>query len=215
VTALVRQAHQASGRKSRLARLRSQRGSVYLECALLGFACIIAGAVLVRFHRAFALLLPIGLVVFFLPNLMALAERLRIRRRLRRELAAARERGRDGVIVLKNRLRGFDAQALWLHTRAREIGFIAADEQTRIVTWEAVQRVQAVFVEESSAMSFHKGKIRIPPRYLLAFSCADGFSFEFVTLRRRVMTDWIEALRPHLGERLKVDFPADDFSRRR
>jgi hypothetical protein len=194
-----------SCRRGVIVALRSQRGSVYLECALLGFACVIAGAFLVKFHKAFALLLPVGVLVFFLPNLLSLAARLRICRIFRKELAAIREQGRDEVIVLRNRLRSLDAQAVWLDPQAGEIGFVAADMQTRIEPLETLQTVQAVYVEKSSAVSFHKGTIRIPPRFILAFSFANGFSFKFVTLRKRVMTGWIESLRPYLGERLEAN----------
>ena len=49
-----------------------QRGSVYLSYALLAFGMMLAGALLVSIHKAFALLLPMGILVFFLPNLLGL-----------------------------------------------------------------------------------------------------------------------------------------------
>ena len=188
--------------------LGGQRGSVYLEYALLASAIAFAGAVLIRIHHAFALLLPVAVLVFFLPNLMGLAARLRAGRSFRGEVAAALK-ANPGAVVLKNGLAGFDAQALLLDGRRREAAFVTAEEGTRTVSWDEVGAVRAVRAGESSAVSFHRGTVRIPPRYMLVFEFGEGEVFRLVTLKRKVMTAWLDGVRPVFGDRLVEEPPGE------
>ncbi|MDE2088931.1 MAG: hypothetical protein KGJ12_02805 [Gammaproteobacteria bacterium] len=59
-----------------------------------------------------------------------------------------------------------------------------------------------MFAEEGYATSFHKGRVRIPARYIFRFEFEGDDAFVLVTMRRKRMRGWIEALRPHVGDRL-------------
>ncbi len=207
MTVSRKEARLDSGRKIAGCTLNTQRGSVYLEYSLLAFGIAVTGALLTRVHKAFALLIPLGVVVFFMPNVLELIARLRIRGRFRRELAAAGDRGHDDVVVLRNGLHEFDAQALLLDTRSRDIILVISDREPLTNAWEALSAVRALMVGESRAVSFHKGEIRIPPRYILVFEFHEGNPFQLVTLKRSIMNKWIETVRQYFGERLNVELP--------
>ena len=182
--------------------LGSQRGSVYLECALLAFAIAFVGALLIRFHHAFALLFPVAVIVFFLPNIMGLIARLRLGRLFRVNLAAARS-AHPGAVELRNGLRGLEAQALLLDAQGREAVFVWAEEPTRTVSWDEVGAVRPESVGEGRAVSFHRGAVRIPPHYQLVFAIREGDVLRLVTLKRKMMARWLDAVRPVFGERLQ------------
>ena len=104
---------------------KHQRGNVYLEFALLAFGLVLAGALLTPLHKAFALLLPLGVLVFFLPNLIALANRVRAVILFRRQLATARAGLPASCLMLRNEFHGLDAQALVLDTAGGTLCFVA------------------------------------------------------------------------------------------
>jgi hypothetical protein len=183
---------------------RSQRGSVYLGYVLLAFLLLVAGALLVKVHEVFALLLPIGVLVFFLPNLMALFAWWQAGRRFRKRLAETQGGKRQSVVVLKNESGGIDAQAVWLDTSCRELGLISDNDDGSVRTWDTLNSVRAVYAEKSYAHSFHEGKVRIPARYVLIFEFKDARPIELTTRRRRVMDRWLEVLHPHFGEQLSL-----------
>ncbi len=173
---------------------RNQRGNVYLEFALIAFVLMIAGALLTRVHQAFAVLVPIGILVFFTPNLMGLFEWLRGGKQFRARLAALQSGSLPSVAVLKNEFGGFSAQAVWFDSAARTLGSISDGDEGPARAWDTLSRVRAVFAEETYAHSFHKGKIRIPARYVLVFEFQDAAKIELVTRKRRLMEEWVALL---------------------
>ena len=181
---------------------RKQRGSVNLSYALIAFVVIMAGALLVNIHKAFALLLPMGVLVFFLPNLMGVWAWLQAGRWFRQQLAMIRQGNPGSAVVLKNELSGIDARAVWLDPSHGKLGFISGDRDSLLQSMEALRSVRAVFAEETHAISFHEGRVRIPPRYVMVFEFENGDPFELVTMKGRRMRRWVEALRPHVADRL-------------
>jgi hypothetical protein len=158
--------------------LSRQCGSVYLSYAILAFVIILASALLVTVHKAFALLLPIGVLVFFLPNLIGLWGRLLAGHWVRQQLAMVRQGNSDSAVVLKNELGGIDAQAVWLDPSQGKLGFITGDKDSLLNTMKMLRSVRTVFAEETYATSFHEGRVRIPPRYVLVFEFESGDTFE-------------------------------------
>ena len=59
-------------RRSRSRITSAQRGNIYLEFGILAVVIVIAGAVLAGVHPLFGWLMPVGIVVFFTPNILAL-----------------------------------------------------------------------------------------------------------------------------------------------
>lgn len=187
---------------SSLVLVRAQRGSVYLSYALLAFVLLVASALLVKVHKAFALLMPIGILVFFLPNLMALFAWGQAGRRFRKRLAVLQSGKPQTVVVLKNEFGGIEAQAVWLDPSGRELGLISNNDDGSVRTWDALTGVRAVYAEKTYAVSFHEGKVRIPARYVLVFEFKDARPIELITRKRRVMNGWIEVLTPHFGDQI-------------
>jgi len=181
---------------------RAQRGSVYLSYALLALAVMLAGALLVGVDKAFALLLPIGVLVFFLPNLAGLWARFRLGREFRRRLTTALGNNFEQALVLQNELGGNEARAVWFDPSHGRLGFLSSDRDSLLENIAALRGVRAVYVGETHAISFHQGQMRIPPRYLMIFEFENGHLFELVTRKRSRMHQWVESLRPHMGDRL-------------
>ena len=193
--------HNISVRSDTVASTRSQRGSVYLSFALLAVLIIIVGSLLVQVHKAFALLIPIGILVFFLPNLIAIFSWLQAGWQFRKNLSELKAGKSESVVVLKNEFGGLNSQAFWLDPSCRELGVISDDDGS-VRTWDTLNGVRAILAEESYAVSFHEGRIRIPQRYVLIFEFNDARPIELVTRKRRLINKWIEELRPHLGAKL-------------
>ncbi len=181
---------------------RVQRGSVYLGYALIAFLLLIASALLVNVHKAFALLLPTGILVFFLPNLMTLFAWGQAGRQFRNRLAVIRKGKPQSVVVLKNEFGGVNAQAVWLDPSSRELGLISDNDDGTVRTWDMLNGVRAIYAEETYAQSFHEGKVRIPARHVLIFEFKDARPIELVTRKRRVMEGWLNTLQPHFGNQL-------------
>jgi len=172
---------------------------------LLALALILAGALLVHVHKVFALLLPIGVLVFFLPNLIGLWARIQLGRAFRQRLTTIRRSNPERAIVLQNELGGSEARAVWLDPPHGKLGFISSDSGGRDSLPEnmgALRSIRAVYAEETHAISFHQGRIRIPPRYVMIFEFENGNRFELITMRKRRMREWIESLRPHMDDKL-------------
>ncbi|HEY3326357.1 MAG TPA: hypothetical protein VGK14_04235 [Novimethylophilus sp.] len=173
-----------------------------MSYALLAFMIILASALLVTVHKAFALLLPIGVLVFFLPNLMGLWTRLQAGHLVGQQLVMVRQGNPNSAVVLKNEHGGIDAQAVWLDPPQGKLGFISGNKDSLTNAMEMLRSVRAVFAEETYAVSFHEGRIRIPPRYILVFEFESGEPFQLVTMKRRRMLQWVKALHPHVADRL-------------
>ncbi|HUW98451.1 MAG TPA: hypothetical protein VMV40_06365 [Acidiferrobacter sp.] len=175
-----------------------------MSYALLGFALMLAGALLIHIYRVFALLMPIGILVFFLPNLIALWTRIQLGRAFRRQLTRALRSSPKQTLALRNELGGDEAQAVWLDPPHGTLGFLPGDSvgDSRPEDIAALRSVRVLYLEETQAVSFHEGRIRIPPRYAIAFTFADGHHFELITMKRRRIRQWIESLRPYVGDKL-------------
>ncbi len=179
-----------------------QCGSVYLSYALIAFVVMIAGAILVPVHKDFALLLPIGILVFFMPNLIGLWARMQARGRYHRQLAAVRQDWSKSVVVLRNEFGGFEAQTAWLDLSQKTLGFLSGDKGSQVSSLATLRSVRAVGAEESQATSFHQGRVRVPARYILRFEFEGDDAFALVTMKLKRMRSWVEALRLHVGDRL-------------
>jgi hypothetical protein len=179
-----------------------QCGSVYLSYGLLAFVLILASVLLLPVHKVFALLLPIAILVFFLPNLIGLSASLDSKQWVRQQLAMCQQGNSDSTIVLKNELGGIDAQAVWLDLLQGQLGLISGKKDSQTHSLKMLRSVRAVFAEEAYATSFHEGRIRIPPRFILVFELECGDTFDLVTKKRRRMDQWVETLRPHVADRL-------------
>lgn len=187
----------------------NQRGSVYLGYALLAFAIAITGSLLVSVHKAFGLLLPVAVLVFFLPNLMGLWARLQATIQFRRQLAQARHSFSKSTILLKNGQGNINAQAVWLDPERNEFGFISGDHDLIVKAFDGLQKVRIVYNEAACATSFHQGRVRIPPRYALVFEFGDGTSHDFITLKQRRLHKWLAKLEQVVGARLQSEARRD------
>jgi hypothetical protein len=181
---------------------RTQRGSVFLQYYLLAFLIIVASAALVNVNKWFALLFPIGILVFLLPNLIAIFSWLQAGWLFRKNLSELKAGKSASVVVLKNEFGGLNSQAFWLDPSCRELGVISENDDGSARTLDTLNGVRAILAEESYAVSFHEGRIRIPQRYVLIFEFKDARQIELVTRKRRLINKWIEELRPYLGSRL-------------
>jgi hypothetical protein len=187
-----------------LVSIHRQRGSVFLGYALIAFVLCIAGAILIPVHQVFALLIPVGVLVFFTPNLMALYGWLNAGRRMRERLAARRG-ANPNVVVLKNEFGGFNAQAVWFAPSSRQLGLISENDDGSVRSWDALVRIRAVYAEETYAVSFHQGKIRIPARYVLVFEFTDARPIELVTRKRRLIDEWIATVQERGPGKVETD----------
>lgn len=182
-----------------------QRGSVYLSYALLAFVIALIGVLLVPVHKAFALLVPVGVLVFFWPNLMMLTQWCCAAWHFARQLAALRGGPHKSAVILTNEFHGFRAQALWLDPASRELGLVPSEGKLPVQTLDTLQKVRGAFVEESDAVSFHEGQIRIPACFILAFEFNDGSALKVITRKQRRFAHWVAAVHPHVGELLVLD----------
>ena len=175
--------------------VNAERGNLYLGYALIASVVILASALLVKVHRDFVLLFPVGVLIFFMPNLMELRVRWQLGRKFRQQISLICQDNPEQVTVLKNELGGIESQAVWIDRSRGRLGFISADKEMLSKGWESLSGVRAMFANETYAISFHKGHVRIPSRYFLIFEFASGDPFELVTMRLRQMRKWIEVLR--------------------
>ena len=175
-----------------------QRGSVYLSYALLAFGMMLAGALLVSIHKAFALLLPMGILVFFLPNLLGLWARLQAAQSFHHQLATVHLSRPSLAFILKNEGGGLEAQAIWLDASKRAIGLVSGDGVSRFNDLAKLTGVRGVFSGEEQAVSFHRGTVHIPARYTLEFEFNGESPFHLVTMKRKRMRKWLETLSMHM-----------------
>lgn len=190
-------------RRSRLPIAAAQRGNVYLEFGIVAVVIVIAGALLAGVHPIFGWLMPVGIVVFFTPNILALWRWLQAEVRLRAEIKRIKQENPGSILLLKNELWGTNAGAVWLDGSSR-LNYVSGGENPVMRPLESLVSVRAVFAEKSHAHSFHSGEITIPERYCLVFEFAQDSKWELVTLKRRVMDRWITMLRPRIEGRLNV-----------
>lgn len=183
---------------------RLQRGSIYLDYALIALALAIVGLLLLPVHKAFGLLVPAAIVVFFIPNLAALGASMTMSWRFTRAWSAVRNGRLPPAVMLRNEFFGINAQALWFDPATYRLGVVSATDGDLSQPLDRLERVRVSFLEESHARSFHQGDVRIPARYLLAFEFTGGQVLGIVTRRRRSVDRWIEALHPHVGALLDL-----------
>jgi hypothetical protein len=182
-----------------------QRGNVYLEFALLAFALLIAGVFLIKVHELFILLVPAAALVFFLPNLMGFFGSQGAGKRFKERLAALPGVNAQSVTVLRNEFGGAEAQAVWFDAAARTLGLIYEYGDESVRSWDALERVRAIHVEQTYATSFHRGKIKIPARYVLIFEFNGAVKIELVTRKKRVMDEWIGLWQARGAGKLEYD----------
>jgi hypothetical protein len=184
--------------------LRNSRGNIYLEFALLAAVFLVAGALLAGIHPGFGLLVPIGIVIFFMPNILSGVASWQDRRSFRKQLASVQNADRTPPVVLRNEFRWSKAQGLWLDSARGELGLLNAADGPSTRTLDALRSVRAVFAEAAQVRTFHR-QYRVPARYVLVFEFENQPSLELVTYKKRVAVQWIETLRPHLGNRLNTE----------
>lgn len=187
-----------------------QRGSVQLGYILLGFGVVLAAALLASVHKAFAWLLPVGILIFLWPSLVGLWAHWRARFGLERPLTQARRDGSGTIVVLRNRHGGVEAQAVWIDVAHGELGFVSGDGDSAVKALSALRRVHPISAEATYASSFHRGRVRIPPRYGLAFEFEDGTALELWTFKQRRVKAWCTALRQPLAKPLEVSVLSED-----
>jgi hypothetical protein len=182
--------------------LRCQCGSVQLDYALLAVALMVAGAVLVPVHKAFALLLAAGVVVFFLPNLLALRARLSAAQSIRRQLKELTRADSRSAVVLHSGTSRLGVQAVYIDPAHDQVVCVAGDQDPTTRNLATLRRVNAEYVPATYGTSFPRGQVRIRARYVLRFEFDQGNPFELVATKPRKMREWLETLRPLVAERL-------------
>lgn len=105
---------------------------------------------------------------------------------------------------------GVEAQAVWIDVAHGKLGFVAGDGDSAVKTLSALRRVHPIGAEAAYASSFHRGRVRIPPRYGLAFEFEDGAALELWTFKQRRVRAWCTALCQSLVEPLDVSVLSED-----
>jgi hypothetical protein len=119
--------------------MRNNIGSIYLEFELLALAFLVAGALLAGIHPAFGLLMPVGVLIFFVPNILSGVASLQDRRSFRRQLASVRNAERPPLMLLRNEFSWSKAQGIWIDHARSTLGLLNAADGPSTRTLDALR----------------------------------------------------------------------------